>query len=99
MLNPVEPPTIMRTTVHLKGKLHSLETLEKSVLDAAAYVQTYVPGFQVLVPAHQEGNDVLAVSIGVTGAGDYLPAYAGNLDIITAAAVKTVLDLAIEKAG
>lgn len=93
VLNPVEPPTIMRTTVHIKGLLGDLKQLEKTVTDAANRVREYVPGFQVLVPPHQEGTDVLSVSIGVTGAGDYLPAYAGNLDIITAAAVKTVLDL------
>lgn len=94
VLNPVEPPTIMRTTVHIKGQLGDLQELEKTVTDAANRVREYVPGFQVLVPPHKEGTDVLSVSIGVTGAGDYLPAYAGNLDIITAAAVKTVLDLA-----
>jgi acetaldehyde dehydrogenase len=101
VLNPVEPPTIMRTTVHLKGTLHDLDNLSSTIEAAAEYVRTYVPGFQILVPAHQEGEDVIAVSIGVTGAGDYLPSYAGNLDIITAAAVKTVLDIATnaEKAG
>lgn len=96
VLNPVEPPTIMRTTVHIKGKLGDISRLEETVQLAAAKVQEYVPGFQVLVPPHQEGSDVLSVSIGVTGAGDYLPPYAGNLDIITAAAVKTVLDLALQ---
>lgn len=93
VLNPVEPPTIMRTTVHVKGTLGDLSGLESTVAEAADRVREYVPGFQVLVPPHQEGTDVLSVSIGVTGAGDYLPSYAGNLDIITAAAVKTVLDL------
>jgi acetaldehyde dehydrogenase len=86
----------MRTTVHIKGQLGDISLLEETVRLAASKVREYVPGFQVLVPPHQEGANVLSVSIGVTGAGDYLPPYAGNLDIITAAAVKTVLDLALQ---
>ena len=94
MLNPVDPPTIMRTTVHLKGELGDLSGLDQTVKDAVDEVRSYVPGFRLLVPPVQTGPDVLSVTIGVEGAGDYLPSYAGNLDIITAAAVKTALDLA-----
>ena len=94
VLNPVDPPTIMRTTVHLKGELGDLSGLDQTVKDAVEEVRGYVPGFRLLVPPVQTGPDVLSVTIGVEGAGDYLPAYAGNLDIITAAAVKTAIDLA-----
>lgn len=94
VLNPVEPPTIMRTTVHLKGTLGDLTHLDETVRQAVEKVRGYVPGFRLLVPARQQAEDVLTVSIGVEGAGDYLPSYAGNLDIITAAAVRTALDLA-----
>lgn len=94
VLNPVEPPTIMRTTVHLKGTIGDLSGLEKTVNDAVDTVRQYVPGYRIVVPPRQQAADVLTVSIGVEGAGDYLPPYAGNLDIITAAAVKTALDLA-----
>ncbi|NUU16782.1 acetaldehyde dehydrogenase (acetylating) [Cellulomonas humilata] len=93
VLNPVEPPTIMRTTVHMKGLLGDLATLDRTVRDAVDLVREYVPGYRLLVPPVQHAADVLTVSIGVEGAGDYLPPYAGNLDIITAAAVKTALDM------
>lgn len=93
VLNPVEPPTIMRTTVHMKGLLSDLSTLDRTVRDAVDLVREYVPGYRLLVPPVQHAVDVLTVSIGVEGAGDYLPPYAGNLDIITAAAVKTALDM------
>lgn len=94
VLNPVEPPTIMRTTVHLKGELGDISGLADTVRDAVDVVRSYVPGFRIVVPPRQHATDVLTVSVGVEGAGDYLPPYAGNLDIITAAAVKTALDLA-----
>lgn len=98
VLNPVEPPTIMRTTVHLKGTLGDLTGLDETVRAAVDEVRTYVPGFRLLVPPVRYSTDVLTVTVGVEGAGDYLPPYAGNLDIITAAAVRTALDLAHQPA-
>lgn len=97
VVNPVEPPTIMRTTVHVKGQLGDLSGLDETVRLAVENVRQYVPGFRLLVPPTRQAEDVLTVSIGVEGAGDYLPPYAGNLDIITAAAVKTALDLASQR--
>lgn len=94
VLNPVEPPTIMRTTVHLKGEIGDISGLDETVRKAVEAVRNYVPGFRLLVPPVRHASDVLTVTVGVEGAGDYLPPYAGNLDIITAAAVKTALDLA-----
>lgn len=93
VLNPVEPPTIMRTTVHVKGKLGDLSGIDGTVRDAVERVREYVPGYRLLVPPTRHAEDVLTVTVGVEGAGDYLPPFAGNLDIITAAAVKTALDL------
>lgn len=93
VLNPVEPPTIMRTTVHVKGKLGDLSGIDCTVRDAVERVREYVPGYRLLVPPTRHAEDVLTVTVGVEGAGDYLPPFAGNLDIITAAAVKTALDL------
>jgi len=93
VLNPVEPPTIMRTTVHIKGELGDLSRIDETVRDAVDLVREYVPGYRLLVPPVQQAEDVVTVSIGVEGAGDYLPPYAGNLDIITASAVKTAVDL------
>ena len=94
VMNPVDPPTIMRTTVHLKGQIGDITGLDETVRKAVEAVRNYVPGFRLLVPPVRHAADVLTVTVGVEGAGDYLPPYAGNLDIITAAAVKTALDLA-----
>ncbi len=95
VLNPVEPPTIMRTTVHIKGRIDDISGIDTSVRNSVDFVRGYVPGYQLLVPPTQVADDVLTATIGVEGAGDYLPAYAGNLDIITAAAARTALDLGI----
>lgn len=93
VLNPVEPPTIMRTTVHLKGTLGDLSGLDETVRTAVDAVRDYVPGYRLLVPPTRQADDVVTITVGVEGAGDYLPPFAGNLDIITASAVKTALDL------
>lgn len=93
VLNPVEPPTIMRTTVHIKGRIDDLSGIDASIRDSVKFVRGYVPGYQLLVPPTQVADDVITATIGVEGAGDYLPSYAGNLDIITAAAARTALDL------
>jgi len=55
-------------------------------MDIAARVQVYVPGYEVTVPPFRRGDHFM-VSVEVSGAGDYLPTYAGNLDIINAAAI------------
>jgi acetaldehyde dehydrogenase len=93
VLNPVEPPTIMRTTVHIKGRIDDLSGIDASIRRSVDFVRDYVPGYQLLVPPTQVADDVITATIGVEGAGNYLPAYAGNLDIITAAAARTALDL------
>jgi acetaldehyde dehydrogenase len=93
VLNPVEPPTIMRTTVHIKGRIGDVSGIDAAVRSTVERVRGYVPGYRLLVPPTQEGDDVITATIGVEGAGDYLPSYAGNLDIITAAAARTALDI------
>lgn len=102
IINPVEPPMIMRNTVYCTippeagepGPLQ--EAVRASVEDMVTAVRAYVPGYGLRVdpqfePARREwnGQGRVGVWLEVRGAGDYLPEYAGNLDIITAAAVKT----------
>lgn len=89
ILNPAEPPILMRDTIHclvnepIKDEEKLIETIEKMV----ETVQQYVPGYRLNQKPFIEGNRV-SVFVEVEGAGDYLPPYAGNLDIMTAAAVK-----------
>ncbi len=96
VLNPVEPPMIMRDTVFCAippDADHDLIT--ESVRLRVAEVQQYVPGYQLrAAPQFDEpreqwnGNGRVSVFLEVRGAGDYLPQYAGNLDIMTAAAAR-----------
>lgn len=86
ILNPAEPPILMRNTIYARCDTSRIDEIVRSVTDMAAAVQAYVPGYRLKVPPYADGDRVVAM-IEVTGAGDYLPTYSGNLDIITAAAV------------
>lgn len=94
VLNPADPPILMRNTVYCSiPEDADLERLNESVVDAARQVASYVPGYRLRTdPVVDLGR--IAIFIEVEGAGDYLPAYAGNLDIMTAAAVRVAEDLA-----
>lgn len=88
ILNPAEPPLIMTNTIFVKVK-HSevgLDAISESVDRMMADMQKFVPGYRLRVPPMLEGDKV-TVSVQVEGAGDFLPTYSGNLDIINAAAV------------
>ncbi len=89
IINPAEPPLIMRDTVHclVEGQPDQA-AITKSIHDMMAEVQKYVPGYKLVngpVFDGQRGSVFLVVE----GLGDYLPRYAGNLDIMTAAAART----------
>lgn len=91
VINPAEPPLIMRDTVHcLTVDRPKAAQIEESVHAMLLEVQKYVPGYQ-LVNGPVIDNDTHRVSIflEVKGLGDFLPTYAGNLDIMTAAAART----------
>ena len=105
ILNPAEPPLIMRDTVMTLSQGGSREAIEKSVEEMVADVRKYVPGFRLKQKVQFEhigdNNPVRIPGIGlcsglkttimleVEGAAHYLPAYAGNLDIMTSAALTT----------
>ena len=89
ILNPAEPPLIMRDTVHCLTKEKPNEAaITQSVHAMIAEVQKYVPGYRLKNGPVFDGNRV-SIYLEVEGLGDYLPKYAGNLDIMTAAALRT----------
>jgi acetaldehyde dehydrogenase len=95
ILNPAEPPIMMRDTVYTlveEGKMDE-EGIRKSIAEMTEVVQSYVPGYQLRTEPIFEGNKV-TIFIQVEGAGDYLPKYSGNLDIMTAAGVKIAEEFA-----
>ena len=86
ILNPAEPPIMMRNTIYTLCDSTKINAIVKSVEDMVAKVQRYSPGYRIKVLPYADGDRVVTV-VEVEGAGDYLPKYSGNLDIITAAAV------------
>ncbi|MGW4493207.1 acetaldehyde dehydrogenase (acetylating) [Streptomyces sp. NPDC004376] len=117
VLNPAEPPLIMRDTVHcLVGDCDD-SAVTTSVEEMVARVQAYVPGYRLkqkvqfervaaddplrsLLPRGSRGEEAAKVSVflEVEGAAHYLPAYAGNLDIMTSAALRTAERMAAHRA-
>jgi acetaldehyde dehydrogenase len=94
ILNPAEPPLLMRCTI-FSALPPGTDTakVDRSIRDMVADVQGYVPGYRLRSDPQfdafgDDGGMRVAVFIEVEGAGDYLPPYAGNLDIMTAAAAK-----------
>src|SRR5690606_29476593 len=112
VLNPADPPLIMRDTVFTLSELADEAEVARSVEAMVAEVQAYVPGYRlkqqvqferVTSPVHVPGLGRVesglktTIFLEVEGAADYLPAYAGNLDIMTSAALATAERLAERK--
>lgn len=86
ILNPAEPPLMMRDTVHCQTVDEpNKEEIIKSVHEMVKKIQEFVPGYKLKNGPVFDGKKV-SIFLEVEGLGDYLPKYAGNLDIITAAA-------------
>jgi acetaldehyde dehydrogenase (acetylating) len=98
ILNPAEPPIIMRNTVYALVEEGSIDekAIVKSISEMVETVQSYVPGYRIRTEPIIDGNKI-TVFLEVEGAGDYLPKYSGNLDIMTAAAVKVAEEFAKHK--
>src|SRR5664279_3877744 len=102
VLNPSDPPMIMRDTIFCAIPVDAdRDAITASVRAVAADVATYVPGYRLLQePQFEDPSDVngglarVSVFVEVEGAGDFLPPYAGNLDIMTAAATKVGEEMA-----
>jgi acetaldehyde dehydrogenase len=102
VLNPAEPPLMMRDTIYTLSDLADQDAIAESVERMAADVQRYVPGYRLKQRVQFDRVDNLnipgigrisglktSVFVEVEGAAHYLPSYAGNLDIMTSAALKT----------
>jgi acetaldehyde dehydrogenase len=95
IMNPADPPLIMRDTIFCSLEPDADEAaVVASVEEIADRVQQYVPGYRLLRPPQfdwdftPDGRGRVAIFVEVEGAGDFLPPYAGNLDIMTAAAAE-----------
>jgi acetaldehyde dehydrogenase len=85
-LNPAQPCVHMQTTVMAKVDNPDIEETRKNVSSMIERIQGYVPGYRLIIePVFESGR--LITIVGVDGLGDYLPKYAGNLDIINCAAI------------
>jgi acetaldehyde dehydrogenase len=94
VLNPADPPLIMRDTIFCSldpGVDHDAVTASVHAMEQE--VQSYVPGYRLLREP-QFDDEKVAIFVEVEGAGDFLPRYAGNLDIMTAAAAKVGHEIA-----
>lgn len=110
VLNPAEPPLMMRDTVYVLSELVNQDEVEASIIDMAEAVQSYVPGYRLkqrvqfdVIPENPPLNIPglglfsglkTSIFLEVEGAAHYLPAYAGNLDIMTSAALATAEQMA-----
>jgi acetaldehyde/propanal dehydrogenase len=96
IINPAEPPMIMRDTIHcLVDEVPDETAIAESVREMISEVQKYVPGYRLVNGPVFDGNRV-SIFVEVEGLGDFLPRYAGNLDIMTAAGLKTAEMFAVE---
>lgn len=86
ILNPANPPIDMQTTIYAKIANPDMPAIQASVAAMVEQLKLYVPGYQLIVPPTLEGGKVV-ITVKVLGNGDYLPQYAGNLDIINCAAI------------
>lgn len=87
VLNPATPCIDMQTTIFAKVEKPDLDALKVILDDIISRIQAYVPGYSLILgPIYENGR--IVVMVRVQGAGDYLPEYAGNLDIINCAAIK-----------
>ncbi len=109
VLNPAEPPLLMRNTVFTLCDPVDQELVQESIKSMVKSVQSYVPGYRLkqevqferfgsnnpcLIPGYGEFEGLKAsIFLEVEGAGHYLPTYAGNLDIMTSAAMGTAHEL------
>lgn len=96
ILNPAEPPITMHNTIYIDSKKPNLKLISKNINDITKRIQEYAPGYKItLGPIHT--GDKIIIMVDVVGIGDFLPPYAGNLDIINSAAITAAENYAKER--
>ncbi len=95
ILNPAEPPLLMSNTIYAEVEDPNEAKINEAVAAMVGQIQQYVPGYRLRVPPILDGNRVTVI-VEVKGAGDFLPEYSGNLDIINAAAIAVAEKLAVK---
>lgn len=97
-LNPAEPPITMRNTIYALIDNPDMEKITAEVKKFEKKIKKYVPGYSIITgPIYENGR--VTTTLQVIGSGDYLPRYAGNLDIITCAAVEIAEEYAVRRLG
>jgi len=86
-INPAFPYVDMQTTIFVKSENININELQKKLNDRIKKVQTYVPFYEMVMTPIVNDDGILIFSIRIRGIGDYLPSYAGNLDIINCASI------------
>jgi acetaldehyde dehydrogenase (acetylating) len=95
IINPAEPCIDMQTTVYARATRPRIRQVRASIDAMVNRIRLYVPGYQIIVPPRCDA-DRIQVSIRVKGSGDFLPPYAGNLDLINCSALTAAQRLVLE---
>lgn len=98
IVNPAVPPIHMQTTISVLADDVDIDRARELVRQRLDVVRRYVPGYEIVVPPVREADRVVTM-VKVTGRGDFLPPYAGNLDIINCAAIAMAEAVASERSS
>lgn len=98
ILNPAKPEIVMHTSIYFSDINLEVNTIQLIADEVTQRLQVYCPGYALAAQATQLNSETVHLAVTVIGAGDYLPTYAGNLDIINVAAIRAAEDLARIKA-
>lgn len=86
ILNPAEPPVLMHNTMYAEISNPDMSAITREVARIVERMRTYAPGYSLKLEPRYENGRVMIMNT-VVGRGDFLPSYAGNLDIINCAAI------------